>query len=104
VSAAHRRRLALYPPQGRKPGHGKAKLILVLLAPLVEQLKAHRRQQNAERLAAGAAWQDWDLVFCTPVGAPIDTRDDWADWHALLREVGLRASWAAHQTISAECS
>lgn len=76
--------------KGVKAGQGKAKLLLALPAPLVDQLKAHRRQQAAERLAAGAAWQDWDLVFCTPFGAPIDSRDDWADWRALLHEAGLR--------------
>jgi site-specific recombinase XerD len=39
---------------------------------------------------AGTAWLDWDLVFCTVTGAPIDSRDDWADWHALLREARVR--------------
>jgi integrase len=51
---------------------------------------AHIRQQAAERLTAGAAWQGWDLVFCTPFGAPIDSRDDWEDWRALIRAAGLR--------------
>lgn len=67
--------------------------MLALPAPLVEQLKAHRRQQAAERLAAGEAWrEEWGLVFCTPQGTPIDSRDDWADWHALLREAGVRVT------------
>ena len=52
--------------------------------PLVAQLRHHHRKQTAERLAAGSAWQDWDLVFAAPAGAPIDSRDDWADWHNLL--------------------
>ncbi len=38
--------------KGVKAGQGKAKLMLALPAPLVEQLKAHPRQQAAERLAA----------------------------------------------------
>jgi integrase len=78
--------------KGVKPGRGKAKLVLALPAPLVTQLRAHRRTQAAERLAAGAAWQDWDLVFCTPVGTPIDSREDWEDWHALLEDAGIRAA------------
>jgi integrase len=76
--------------KGVKPGRGRFKLIIVLPAPLVAQLRAHRSQQNAERLAAGNAWQDWDLVFCEPSGAPIDPHDDWEDWRSLLAAVGVR--------------
>jgi hypothetical protein len=63
--------------KGVKAGQGKTKLVLALSAPLIAQLRAHRRQQAAERLTAGAPWQDWDLVFCTPDGTPVDSRDDW---------------------------
>jgi integrase len=76
--------------KGVKAGQGKAKLVLALPAPLITQLRAHRRQQEAGRRVAGTAWLDWDLVFCTVTGAPIDSRDDWADWHALLREARVR--------------
>ena len=76
--------------KGVKAGQGKAKLVLSLPAPLIDQLRTHRRQQAAERLTVGAAWQDWDLVFCTPFGAPIDSRDDWEDWRALIRAADLR--------------
>jgi hypothetical protein len=57
-----------------KAGQGKAKLVLVLPAPLIAQLRAHRMQQAAERLVARSAWLDWDLVFATPTGAPIDSQ------------------------------
>jgi site-specific recombinase XerD len=76
--------------KGVKAGQGNAKLVLALPAPLLAQLRAHRREQAAERLTAGASWQDWDLVFCTPTGTPVDSRDDWEDWHALLKEAGVR--------------
>ena len=76
--------------KGVKPGQGNAKLTLAIPAPLITQLRAHRREQAAERLVAGAAWQDWDLVFCTFFGAPIDPRDDWADWCALTKAAGVR--------------
>ena len=78
--------------KGVKAGQGKAKLVLALPAPLITHLRIHRRQQAAERLAAGSAWQDWDLVFCTPTGTPIDSRDDWEDWQSLLAEAGIRAA------------
>jgi integrase len=76
--------------KGVKPGQGHAKLILALPAPLIAQLRAHRRRQRADRLAAGASWEDWDLVFCSPTGEPIDPHDDWDDWHALLSAAGVR--------------
>ena len=76
--------------KGVKAGQGNAKLVLAVPAPLLAQLRVHRREQAAERLTAGAFWQDWDLVCCTPTGTPVDSRDDWEDWHALLQEAGVR--------------
>ena len=78
--------------KGVKPGKGQAKLVLTLPLPLTAQLREHRRQQTAQRLAAGPAWGDWDLVFCTPAGGPINTHDDWEDWRELLAEAGVRAA------------
>ena len=37
-------------------------------------LTGHRRRQLEERLAAGSAWEDHDLLFTTPTGGPIDRR------------------------------
>jgi hypothetical protein len=64
--------------KGVKPGRGNAKLVLALPASLITQLRAHHRLQAAERFAAGASWEDWDLVFCSPTGSPIDPHDDWS--------------------------
>jgi integrase len=76
--------------KGVKPGRGQARLTLALPPELVAQLRAHRRRQNAERLALGESWTDWDLVFCSPLGAPIDPHDDWEEWHSLLAAAGVR--------------
>lgn len=38
----------------------------------MEALRRHRRRQAAERLAAGPAWQDLDLVFCTRRGGYVE--------------------------------
>jgi integrase len=37
---------------------------LVLPKRAIKALRAHRRRQDAERVAAGAAWHDGNLVFC----------------------------------------
>jgi site-specific recombinase XerD len=53
-------------------------------------LREHRKRQNIERLAAGDAWTDLDLVFCSPTGAPLDPHDDWDDWRELLSVAQVR--------------
>lgn len=60
------------------------------LAPeLVTILRPHHKAQSKQRLAA-ADWHDHGLVFCQPDGRPIDPRDDFAEWKALLAEAGVR--------------
>jgi site-specific recombinase XerD len=76
--------------KGVKPGHGNAKLVLAIPEPFVRQLRAHHKLQSAERLAAGEAWENWDLVFCSATGTPLDPHEDWEDWRDLLRAVGVR--------------
>jgi hypothetical protein len=38
-------------------------------------LRRHRAAQVKERLAAGPAWSDRDLVFTTESGGPVDRPD-----------------------------
>ncbi len=39
-------------------------------------LKAHRKSQNKQKLAAGKAWANkWDLVFTEADGSPMDRRN-----------------------------
>ncbi len=74
-----------------RPRKGKKKLTLQCPPQLAAILRAHRKTQAAERLAAGAAWQDHDLVFCRPDGRPIERADDWQDWKNLLTAAKVRA-------------
>jgi integrase len=59
---------------------------IALPGPLLAELKAHRVAQNAERLAVGSWWDDLDYVFANTIGRPIDGKDDWLAWTALLDE------------------
>ena len=52
-------------------------------------LKAHKIQQNMDRLAAGDKWEDRDLVFTTSVGKPIDCKTDYRQWHRALANAEL---------------
>lgn len=60
-----------------------------LPAELVTVLEAHREVQAAERVLAANLWEEHDLVFCQPNGRPVDSRADWQEWAAILKEAGL---------------
>jgi capsid protein len=62
----------------------------------VPALRKHREYQDAERAAAGQAWQDWDLVWSGPTGRAIDPHDDWEEWKALLTEAGIAKDARLH--------
>jgi integrase len=62
----------------------------VKLPPVVVQaLRAHRAHQNEQRLAVGPTWEDHDLVFCGPLGLPLDGRDLDRRYLPLLERAGL---------------
>ena len=52
-------------------------------------LRQHRLQQLEERVAAGAAWQDLDLVFATALGDIVDPDTFTRHFRQLGREAGL---------------
>lgn len=73
----------------RKP-KGKSKRTIPLPAELTAILKTHQEWQRSERGKAGNIWEENDLVFTQPNGRPVDPRDDWDDWKAILAAAGVR--------------
>jgi len=69
---------------------GKSKLTVQCPPPVLELLKEHHKRQAAERLRAGDAWKDHDLVFTTRHGGSIERTEDWRAWKAILRQAGVR--------------
>lgn len=66
---------------------------------LAEQLRSHRATQHVARLAAGPAWQDWDLVFPRADGHPQHYSTDAGAWDTVLATAGvprLRLHTARH--------
>jgi integrase len=55
----------------------------------VEALKAHRKRQAADQLAAGPAWQPCGLVFATEVGTALEPRNVLRRFDALAVKAGL---------------
>ena len=74
----------------------KSKRSLVLPRRAVTALAAHRKLQVAERLAAGATWQDSNLVFCHEDGRMYTS--DAFNWRfdKMTRRAGI-GHWHAHE-------
>jgi len=60
---------------------------------VVDALREHRTRQASERLAAGPAWQDLDLVFCTQLGGPLDPRNINREFRSLLIRARVGVEW-----------
>lgn len=82
-TADRRTGLILKSPKGDGEG------TIAMPEELVEALTVHRARQEIERLLAGPAWQDHGFVFAREDGQPIDPKVDYAEWRAILKEVGL---------------
>lgn len=71
-------------------GFGIAKLA-------VSALVAHKSRQAAERLAAGEAWQDNNLVFCHEDGSPFDVNQVRRDFQKITKAAGLGDDWVPRE-------
>lgn len=71
-----------------------------LPAPVVEQLKAHRKRQLQERLEAGDLWAakplGVDLVFRTPIGTAVDPDNFRTMTYRLTEGAGI-GRWSPHE-------
>jgi hypothetical protein len=74
----------------------KSKRSLVLPKRAVAALQIHKKRQAAERLAAGAAWHDNNLVFCHEDGRMYTS--DALNWRfsKMTRRAGI-GHWHAHE-------
>ena len=74
----------------------KSKRSLMLPKRAVAALQAHKKLQAAERLAAGAAWQDNNLVFCHEDGRMYTS--DALNWRfsKMTKRAGI-GHWHAHE-------
>jgi integrase len=73
----------------REPKTARGRRVVSLGAAAVEILRVQRKRQREERLAAGPAWQDHDLVFTTAVGTPCDASNIRRTFWRLLEQASL---------------
>jgi integrase len=75
----------------------KSRRTLALPQNAVTALREQRKRQTEARLAAGALWQDSDLVFSTSVGTPLDASHVRRDFRALCKKAGIEGVWAPRE-------
>jgi len=69
--------------------HRKGWRTVPLAPPVVEALRLHKERQDKERSSLGEAWQENGLVFCTPIGTPLDPDNERKAFYAVLERAGL---------------
>lgn len=57
---------------------------------VTKSLRRHQERQADERTLADENWIDWDVVFASPVGTPMEERNVTRQFHRLLGSAGLR--------------
>ncbi|HMH91312.1 MAG TPA: site-specific integrase, partial [Streptosporangiaceae bacterium] len=67
----------------------RSRRVLKMPKQVAAALKAHHKRQAAERLQAGEAWQDHDLVFSRTDGAPLDRWQVRREFATITRVAGL---------------
>lgn len=88
--------------QFSKPKTDRSRRSVALDTRTIAVLRRHRAQQLEERLEAGSAWENRDLVFCREDGSPLDPNRTTRRFKALARHAGVpvirlhetRHSWA----------
>jgi integrase len=69
--------------------NARSRRIIPIDISMVEAIVAHRRFQAEERLAAGPAWEDHDLVIATRRGRPVSPRNFDQTLERLITHAGV---------------
>lgn len=74
-----------------EPKTARSHRVIQMPPTVTDLLRAHRLRQIAERLEAGSGWAEYDLVFATRAGRPLDARNVLRAFAAVLRRGDLPA-------------
>lgn len=69
---------------------------IAIPASLVDALKAHRVKQAEQRLKAGPAWQNHDLICCNEIGGPVSPDSITKRFRKIVRRLGIPAGVTFH--------
>ena len=72
-----------------EPKSARSRRAIALPRIVTAALKAHRTTQLEERLAAGQDWENYDFVFCTKTGLPLDPSNAKRVFRMLLKAANV---------------
>jgi integrase len=75
----------------------KSRRTLEIPDDVAKALKEHHAQQAEQKLIAGQAWQDNDLVFATSVGTPLDAANVRRSFRRITNAAGLGTNWTPRE-------
>jgi integrase len=75
----------------------KSRRTLEIPDDVARALKEHHAEQAKQRLKAGKAWQDNDLVFCTSIGTPLDAANVRRSFRRITKAAGLGECWTPRE-------
>jgi integrase len=72
-----------------EPKTKAGKRMLVLSTATIAKLREHIYYQQQERIIAGDRWQEYDLLFPSTLGTPMDPSNMYKDFKDTLKKAGL---------------
>ena len=75
----------------------KSRRVLGLPQLAVRALREHHKQQAADRLKAGALWEDRGLVFASSIGTPLDRHNVRREFRKVAAAAGLGTDWVPRE-------
>ena len=75
----------------------RSRRVLLLPQLAVEALREQRKRQAADRLTAGALWQDHGLVFASAIGTQLDRYNVRREFRKITEAAGLGKDWAPRE-------
>ena len=75
----------------------RSRRVLLLPQLAVEALGEQRKRQAADRLTAGALWQDHGLVFASAIGTQLDRYNVRREFRKITEAAGLGKDWAPRE-------
>lgn len=78
--------------QFSEPKTKQSRRSIPLPSSIIQELKKHRKSQLEERLKLGKAWQDFDLIFPSEVGTPLNPSRATRVFKRVLKRAEIRES------------
>jgi integrase len=75
-----------------QPKTPKSRRTIPLPGSVIGELKKHKINQNENRLKFGAVWNNFDLVFPSEIGTPLDISNITRHFKRALCKAGIRSS------------